>query len=104
MPKTKTAPAKGFDSPDAIRRMTDIENDMRTRTVVEKNCMVIFKSDSDESIDCAVIFLRAGDNTHDARQEAERMGGVRNPSLVETVPLPETFDDDSVYWNHVYGG
>ena len=99
--KTKLA-SKGFNSPDAIRRMAEIENDMRKHTVVTKNCMVIFKSDSEDSLDCAVIFLHAGDNTRDASKEA--MGGVKSPILVEIVPLPENFDDDSVYWNHVYGG
>jgi hypothetical protein len=101
--KIETA-SKGFGSFDAIRRMKEIEDDMRVKTVVKKNCLCVFKPDSDESLDCAVIFLHAGDNTHDARIEAERMGGVRNPSLVEIVELPESFDDDSVYWNHVYGG
>ncbi len=104
MAKQSKSTSTGFDSPDAIRRMTEMEDDMRKKTVVSANCMVVFKADSEDSLDCAVLFLHAGDNTHDARNEAERMGGVKNPHLVETVMLPESFDDDSVYWNHVYGG
>jgi len=88
----------------AVVRMEDIEAEIRERSRVKVNSMVIVADATENSLDCAVVFIKAGDSTFDAVSEAASYGNVRNAHERLVAPLPPNFDEDAVYWMHVYQG
>ncbi len=88
----------------AQKRLSEIEEEARKASIVKVNSMVIVTDATENTLDCAVLFIKAGDNTFDAVQEAATNGGIRNAHERLVIPLPANFDDDAVYWFHCYCG
>jgi hypothetical protein len=96
----------GFDASHAVKRMAEIEADMRRVSTVDKPTMVAVVDATGETLEGAIVFIRAGGNIHDAVSLAASNGGIHNAHEPFSMAMPEGWDAEDVglYWDFVYMG
>ena len=100
---SKEQKGSGFNSPDAVRRMREIEDEVRKVSIVKVPTIVVVTDATEESLEGAVVFIKAGTSSHDAVSRAAE-NGIRNAHERACIPLPPDFDatDNGLYWDQPY--
>ena len=96
----------GFDSPYATHRLAEIEDDMRRVSTVNTPTMVAVTDATGDTMEAAIVFIRAGGNIHDAVQIAAKEGSIKYAHESFRMAMPDDWDakDYGLYWDFVYMG